>query len=118
MFHKSGNMGFVWNDEISLNASSFNREFQGKFTEFTRFGSDIYPAFTLVNNAIANCQSQAHALAHVLGGIKRIEYLVQVLGGNSGPVVTDDQNTLAIFNPPFDPNHWLLVFKGLPLQRF
>src|SRR5439155_1932450 len=104
-------------DFVSALMSAFRREFQRKLAEFPSLGPDGNAAFALLDNAEADGQAQAHALAHVLGGKERIENFVQVLGGDAAAIIAQGQNTLAVVEMPLDPNGWFFVLERFALQR-
>src|SRR5258708_37664159 len=91
--------------------SPFRRELQRKFTEFSKLGADRDFAVAILNDAIADGEAQAHALADIFGGEERIEYLVQMFGADTHSIVANRERALAILDPARDPNRGLFTFK-------
>src|SRR6266567_3240201 len=89
--------------------SSFGWKLQRKFTEFSWFGPHRDSPFAVLHDAVANCQSQSHALADVFGGEKRIENFVQVFRSNAHAVIANDEQAPAMFHAAFYPNRRLLA---------
>jgi hypothetical protein len=66
-------------------------------------GFDLDPALMILNDAEGNGQPQTGALADPLGGVKRIKNPAQLLRGNAGTGITDDDLDLSAFLMPAAP---------------
>src|ERR1051325_6835184 len=61
-----------------------------------RLASNVDPAAVLFHDTVANAETQPHALADIFGRKKRIENLVEVIGGDSFAIVADHNQAFPV----------------------
>src|SRR4051794_40977348 len=102
---------FEWQRRWLVSGRTTGWKFQSELAVTPGLALDINPAAILLHDAVTDTQTQAHALADVLGGKERIENFADGTWVDPLPIIANDEEAFLPLNTAADFNGWILTGK-------